>query len=110
MIFFFLKKKVQKNHGKDGVGKMKKKTYFVVLSKARSILELMLCNRNLTKRSISNFVKFRLQSISSKIERAFEKTTKFSIKIRLKRTLIRQLKRTINQCKISYMRQNTFFL
>ena len=30
-----------------------------------------------------------------------EKTTKFSIKIRLKRTLIRQLKRTINQCKSS---------
>ena len=28
---------------------MKTKTYFVVFSKARSILELMLCNRNLTK-------------------------------------------------------------
>ena len=42
-------KKVQTNHGKDGVGKMKTKTYFVVFSKARSILELMLCNWNLTK-------------------------------------------------------------
>ena len=28
---------------------MKTKTYLVVFSKARSILELMLCNRNLTK-------------------------------------------------------------
>ena len=47
--------------------------------------------------------------MSSKIEGAFEKTTKFSIKIWLKRILIRQLKRTINQCKISYVRKNTFF-
>ena len=42
--------------------------------------------------SISNFVKFRLQSMSFKIERAFEKRTKFSIKIEPRRTLIRQLK------------------
>ena len=47
--------------------------------------------------------------MSYKIEGALEKTTKFSIKIRLRRTIIRQLKRTINQCKISYMRQNKFF-
>ena len=49
LFFFELKKKVQKNHGKDGVGKIKTKTYFGVFSKARSILELMLCNQNLTK-------------------------------------------------------------
>ena len=42
--------------------------------------------------SISNFVKFELQRISSKIERAFEKRTKSSIKIGPKRTIIRQLK------------------
>ena len=41
----------------------------------------------LNKVSISNFVKFELQSIRSKIERAFEKRTKFPIKTRLKRTL-----------------------
>ena len=48
---FFLKfrRKCKKNHSKDGVGEMKTKTYFVVSSKACSILELMLCNRNLTK-------------------------------------------------------------
>ena len=50
---------------------------FVVFSNARSILELMLCNRNLTKFEYSNFVKFRLQSMSYKIKRAFEKTTKY---------------------------------
>ena len=41
--------KVQKNYVKVGVGKMKTKTFFVVFSNARSILELMLCNQNLTK-------------------------------------------------------------
>ena len=46
----------------------------------------------LTKVSISNFVTFQLQRISSKIERAFEKNTKFSIEIGPKRTIIRQLK------------------
>ena len=40
-----------------------------------------------------------MQSMSSKIERAFEKRTTFSIKIRLKRTIIRQLKRALNQSK-----------
>ena len=34
----------------------------------------------LIKVSISNFVKFRLQSLISKIERAFEMITNFSIK------------------------------
>ena len=41
----------------------------------------------LNKVSISKFVKFLLQSMISKNKRAFEKTTKFSIKIRLKMTL-----------------------
>ena len=45
-FFFRLRRKCKKNHGKDGVCKMKTKTYF---SKAHSILELMLCNWNLTK-------------------------------------------------------------
>ena len=58
---------------------MKTKTF----SNARSFSKLMLCNRNL-KVSIYNFVKFRLQSLSSKIKRAFEKITR-------KMTLIWQL-------------------
>ena len=53
----------------------------------------------LNKVSIANYVKFRLQTLSSKIERAFENTTKFSIKIRPKRMLIRQLKITIINVK-----------
>ena len=43
-----LLKKCRKNNVKVGVGKRKTKTYFVLFSNARSILELMLCNRNLT--------------------------------------------------------------
>ena len=39
----------KKNNVKVGIGKMKTKTFFVLFSNARSILELMLCNRNLTK-------------------------------------------------------------
>ena len=66
---------------------MKTKTFFVRFSNACSILELMLCMR-------------------SKIELAFEKSTKFPIKIRLKRTIIRQQKMTINQCKKNFMRNS----
>ena len=40
-----------------------------------------------------------------KLSEHLKKITKFSIKIRLKRTLIRQLKRTINQSKKNYMRK-----
>ena len=46
----------------------------------------------LTKVILSNFVKFRLQSMSFKIERACEKRTTFSIKIGPKRKLFRQQK------------------
>ena len=52
---------------------------------------------------ISNFVKFRLESMSSKIKRAFKKRTTFSIKIWPKRTLIRHLKGTINQCNVKFL-------
>ena len=48
---------------------------FVIFSNARTILELMLCNGNLTKLDILTL--FRLQSLSSKIEQAFEKITKY---------------------------------
>ena len=49
--FFFIKlrRKCKQNYGKEKVGKMKKKIYFVVFSNACSIFELMLFNRNLTK-------------------------------------------------------------
>ena len=44
------------------------------------------------KVSISNFLKFSLQSISSKIEQAFEKRTKFFKEIGPKSTLFMQIK------------------
>ena len=71
--------KVRKKDNTVEVGKLKIKTYFVLFSNARSILEL-------TKVSISNFVNIELQRISSKIEQAFEKRTKSSIKIGPNRT------------------------
>ena len=49
LFFLKLRRNCTKNDVKDGVGKRKTKTYFVVFSNAFSILELMLCNTNLTK-------------------------------------------------------------
>ena len=99
--------KCGKNDVKVGVCKMKTKTYFVIFSDACSILELMFCRLHYTtlsaafiqlclqselnKVSISNYVKFQFQRISSEVERAFEKMTKLSIKIGPKRTITRQL-------------------
>ena len=53
--------------------------------KGRKGVRPLALQSELNKDSISKFVKFRLQSMSFKIERAFEITTKFSIKIMLKR-------------------------
>ena len=86
------------------LAKWRQNHILLFFSNACSILKLMLC-----KVSTSNFVYFWLQSMTLQNERAFEEKKQFSIRIRLKRILIRQLKRTINQCKISYMRKNTFF-
>ena len=87
-----MRKCKKKNDVKVGVGKLKTKTYFVFFSNARPILRALALQSELNKVSISNFVRFQLQHISSKIERAFEKRTQFSIKIGPKRTSIRQLK------------------
>ena len=58
--FFEGKEKVQQNDVKVRIGKMKTKTFFVLFSNARSILELMLCNRNLTKLGKPSEIKSRL--------------------------------------------------
>ena len=50
-----VKKKVQKKYPKVGIGKMKTKQLFVLFSNACSILELLLCNRNLTKLYIKHW-------------------------------------------------------
>ena len=51
----------------------------------------------LNKVSISNLVKFRFHSLSSKIEQAFEKMTKFSKKNIAKNDINLATKRIINQ-------------
>ena len=86
-----------------------KNTFFVLFSKPCFNFRAHARQSKLNKVSISNFVKFQFQSMSSKFERAFEKRTTFSIKIKLIKTLIRQQKRTINQCKKNYMRKKPFF-
>ena len=94
-----LKKKKQKKYFNVGIGKMKTKTLFVLFSNARSILELMLCNRNLTKLGYQTLLSSNGKAWSLKLSEHLKKRTTFSIKIRLKRTIIRQLKMNINQCK-----------
>ena len=88
---------------------MKTNTLFVLFFKCLLNSRAHALQSQLNKVSISNFVRFKLQSMSSKIERALEKRTKLSIKIRLKRTLTKQLKRTINQCENISMSKDTFF-
>ena len=58
---------------------------------------------------LSNFVRFRLQSMSSKIKQAIKKITKKNLKNRAKQDINQATKRTIYQCKIPYMRKKTFF-
>ena len=63
----------------------------------------------LSKTSISNFVKVELQSMDSIIERAFEKTSNIFYQNMAKKDIYQATIRTINQCKISYMRKKTHF-
>ena len=63
-----------KNDVKVRVGKMKIKTWFLCFFKCSLNFRAHDLQSELSKVNISNFVKFRLQSMTSKIERAFEKT------------------------------------
>ena len=49
IILLKVNDKLKKNYVKVGVGIRKTKTFFVLFLNALSILELMLCNQNLTK-------------------------------------------------------------
>ena len=82
---------------------------FCCFLNARSIWELMLCNPNLTKLVYQTLLSFDCRAWALKLSEHLKKTTKLSIKIRLKRILTRQLKRIIIQCKISYMRKTYFY-
>ena len=70
-----------------GAGKMKIKAYFVIFKCSLNFRAHAL-QSELNNVSILNFVKFLLQSMSSKIEQAFEKTAKKNHN----NTIIRQLK------------------
>ena len=84
--------KVQKNDIKVGVGKMKIKAWFVCFFKSSLNFKAHALQSELRKVSIYNFVKFQLQSMSSKIERAFEKTNIIFHQNRAKKDIFRQLK------------------
>ena len=66
----------EKNDVKVGVGKMKTKTYFVVFSNAHSILELMLCNRNLTKLDILTLLSSDCKALALKLSKHLKKKKK----------------------------------
>ena len=65
--------KVRKNDPRVGIGKMKTKTWFVNFFKCSLNFRAHALKLKHNKVSISNFIKFRLQIMSSKIERVFEK-------------------------------------
>ena len=65
---------MRKNYHKVGLDIMKTKTWFVHFFKCLLNFRAQVRQSELKKFIISNFVKFRLHSMRSKIERAFEKT------------------------------------
>ena len=64
---------MRKNYVKVGGGKMKIKTWFVCFFKYLLNFNGHALQLELSKVSISNFVMFGLQSMSSEIQQAFEK-------------------------------------
>ena len=79
MIFFFLKlkRKCKINDAKVGIGKMKTKTLFVLFSHACSILELMLCNRKLTKLVYQTLVSSNCRAWALKLSEHLKKGQNF---------------------------------
>ena len=85
-------KKCRKNDVKVGVAKMKTKKYFVIFSIAGSILELILCNRNLTKLVCLSLLSSDCRAWALKLSEYLKKWQKKSLKIGPERTIIRQIK------------------
>ena len=63
----------------------------------------------LNEDSISNFVKFRFQSMTLKIERVFEKINEIKSQKLAKTAMNLVTKKDQNKYKISYMRKSQFF-
>jgi len=89
---------------------MKIKTWFVRFFKCSFVLRVGALIVELDIVSMSNFVKFEFRSMTLKIERVFEKTNIILIKKLAKMAMNLFSKKDRNQCKISYIRKNTFFL
>ena len=89
---------------------MKIKTWFVCFFKCSFFLRVGAVIFELDKVIMSNFVTFEFRSMTLKIEGVFEKRNKILSQKLAKRAMNLASKRDHNQCKISYMRKNTFFL
>ena len=63
---------------------MKTKTYIVVFSKARSTLELMLCNRNLTNLVYQTLLSSDCRALALKLSKHLKKQQNFIYKFCLK--------------------------
>ena len=89
---------------------MKIKTWFVRFFKGSFVLRVGAVIFELDKVSMSNFVRFKFQSMTLKIEIVFEKTNKILSQTLVKRAMNLVIKKDHNQCKISYMRKKYIFL
>ena len=89
---------------------MKIKTWFVRFFKCSFVLRVGAVIFELDKVSMSNFVKFKFLGMTLKIERVFEKTNIILSQKLAKWAMNLVSKKNHNQCKISYMRKNTYFL
>ena len=89
---------------------MKIKTLFVCFFKCSFLKRVCAVIFELDEVSTSNFVKFRFQRMTLKIERVFEKTNKILSKKLAKMAMKSVTKMNQCQCKISYMRKKYIFL
>ena len=88
---------------------MKIKTWFVCFFKCSFLLRVGAVIFELDKVSMSNLVKFKFRSMTSKIERIFEKTNKIFSQKLAKRAMNSLSKKDHKQCKNSYMRKKCIF-
>ena len=86
-----LKRKCGKMILKLELAKWRLKHGLLVFPNARSILELMLCNRNLTKLVYPTLLSSDCRAWTLKLSENLKTRTKFSIKVGPKRTCIRYL-------------------
>ena len=109
LFFFESKRESAKKYFKVGNGKIKKKTFFVLFLNACSILELMLCNQNLTKLVYQTLLSSNCWAWALKLSENLKKWQFFLSKLGSKGQYLGNKKITINQCRKNVMRKKTFF-